>query len=138
VTTKKVRLAIYDKDLKARTYKKFDLTNDGAKIRVKTGGKGNFNPEIDNDSFVELPKRAFLRPWITNWQRIYFVPNWGKKCVNFQTSKVLDPDPDSVRKAASTTMLNNLGKEKAETSLLTYIMLGLLIFIALKLLGVIA
>ena len=35
-------------------------------------------------------------------------------------------------------MLKNLGKEKAETPLLSYIMLGTLILIALKLFGMIA
>jgi len=131
-------LAVYDKDLKARIYKKFPVTDDGSKIQVKRGGKANFNPAIDNDSFIEFPKRSLLRPWAISWQRVYFAPNGAKKCVNFQTKTVLDPDPSLVLKAAGTQMLNNLGKEKIETPILTYIMLFLLIVAVLKLFGVIA
>ena len=131
-------MAIYDKDLKARTFKKFHVTDDGAKIQVKRGGKGNFNPEFDNDTYIELPRRQFPFLWRVVWDRIYFVPSWAKKCVNFRTQTVLEPDPSLVLKAAGTQMLYNLGKEKADTAFLTYVMLGLLVFIALKLLGVIA
>ena len=124
--------------MKARTYRNFPVTDDGAKIQVKRGGKANFNPSFDNDSFIELPKRALFRPWKVNWHRVYFAPNGAKACVNFQTETVLEPDPSLVMKAASSEMLQNLGKEKPETSFLTYLQLGLLIFIVLKLLGVIA
>lgn len=136
--TKKVKLAVYDKDLKARIYKNFHVTDDGAKIQVRRGGKANFNPEFDNDSFIEFPKRSLLRPWRIGWNRVYFAPNGAKACVNFRTKTVLEPDPSLVLKAAGTEMLRNLGKEKAETPMLTYIMLGILIFIAMKLFGVIA
>jgi hypothetical protein len=137
-TTKKVKLAVYDKDLKARIYRKFQVTDDGSKIQVKRGGKANFNPGFDNDSFIEFPKRRFIPPWAIKWDRVYFVPNLAKKCVNFRTQTVLEPDPSLVLKAAGTEMLKNLGKEKTETPLFTYITLGILILIALKLFGVIA
>lgn len=137
-TTNKVKLAVYDKDLKARIYKKFPVTDDGAKIQVKRGGKANFNPEFDNDSFIEFPKRSFPRVWRKTWDRVYFAPNAAKKCVNFRTLTVLEPDPSLVLKAAGTEMLRNLGKEKAETPMLTYIMLFILIVLALKVFGVIA
>lgn len=136
--TKKVKLAIFDKDLKARTYKNFPVTDDGAKIQVKRGGKANFNPEFDNESFIEFPKRSLRPPWRIHWNRVYFAPNGAKKCVNFQTLTVLEPDPSLVLKAAGTEMLRNLGKEKAETPMLTYIMLFILIVLALKVFGVIA
>jgi len=131
-------LAVYDKDLKARVYKNFPVSDDGAKIMVRKGGRANFNPAIDNESFIEFPKRSLLRPWVTNWQRVYFAPNGAKKCVNFQTKTILDPDPSLVLKAAGTEMLRNLGKEKIETPVLTYIMLFLLVVAVLKLFGVIA
>lgn len=136
--SKKVKLAVYDKDLKARIYKKFPVSDDGTKILVKRRETENFNPEFDNDSFIEFPKRSLFKPWALSWQRVYFAPKLAKKCVNFQTKTVLEPDPSLVLKAARTTMLNNLGREKAETSLLTWIQIGLLVFIALKVLGVIA
>jgi len=129
---------VYDKDLKARIYRKFPVTDDGAKIQVRKGGKANFNPEFDNHSFIELPNRSLLRPWHRNWNRVYFVPNGAKKCVDFHTETVLEPDPTLVIKAAGTEMLRNLGKEKAETPIITYIMLLILILLALKLFGVMA
>jgi hypothetical protein len=131
-------LAVYDKDLKARIYKKFPVTDDGAKIQVRRGGKANFNPEFNNDSFIELPKRSLLRPWVIGWNRVYFAPNGAKKCVDFRNEVVLDPDPTLVMKAAGTEMLRNLGKEKAETPIITYVMLLILILLALKLFGVMA
>lgn len=136
--TKKVKLAVFDKDLKARIYKKFSVTDDGAKIQVRRGGKANFNPTFDNDSYIEFPRRSLLKPWAIVWDRVYFAPNGAKKCVNFRTNAVLDPDPTEVMKAAGTEMLKNLGKEKAETPLLTYIMLGILVLVLLKVFGMIA
>ena len=131
-------MAIFDKDLKARTYKNFSVTEDGQKIQVKSGGKANFNPQFDNESFIELPKRAFLRPWKTNWNRVYFASNGADKCVNFKTEKVPGPDPTLVSKAAGTTLVQNLSKEKETTSVITWVQLGLLIIILLKVLGIIA
>ena len=83
--SKKVKLAVYDKDLKARIYKKFPVSDDGTKILVKWAGTENFNPEFDNDSFIEFPKRSLFKPWTLNWQRVYFAPKLAKKCVNFKT-----------------------------------------------------
>ncbi len=136
--TKKVKLAIFDKDLKARTVKMFDVSESGEQITVKSGGEGHFMPSFDNDSFIEFPKRAFPTFWRVVWDRVYFARKGAKKCVNFQTEKVEGPDPELVLEAAGTEMLRNLGKEKTETSLITYIMLALLLIITLKVLGVIA
>jgi len=135
--SKKVRLAIIDKDLRARIFKKFPLTEDGAKIKVVESGKGMFKPEIETDSFIELPSRSILPPWRIKWNRIYFVNKGAAKCINFKTGKVLDPDPTLVQEAAATTMLMNLGKEKKETDITTYLILAVLIGIALKIFGVI-
>ena len=135
--TKKVKLAIIDKDLKARTFKMYPLTEDGAKIKVVESGKGMFKPEIDTDSYIELPSRSILPPWRRKWHRIYFVNKGATKCINFKTETILDPDPSLVLEAASTTMLMNLGKEKKETDPLVYVTLAVLIGIALKVFGVI-
>ena len=69
----KVKLAIIDKDLKARIFKKYPLTDDGAKIKVVESGKGMFKPEIDTASYIELPARSIFPPWRRTWNRIYFV-----------------------------------------------------------------
>lgn len=135
--TKKVKLAIIDKDLKARIFKKFPLTEDGAKIKVIESGKNRFTPEIDTGSYIELPSRSLFPPWQIKWKRIYFVSKGARKCIDFTTGTVLDPDPTLVLDAAGTTMLMNLGKEKAETDFIIYVILAVIIGIALKIFGVI-
>lgn len=82
--TKKVRLAVFDRDLKAREFGDFELTGDGSKISVRKGGKRNFNPTLDNDSFIELPYRSMFSPWKVSWRRIYFARNGAKSCVRFR------------------------------------------------------
>lgn len=82
--TTKVETAVFDRDLKAREFKKFELTDDGSKIRIRSGGKRNFNPTLDNDSFIELPFRSLLTLWKISWRRIYFVRNGARACVRFR------------------------------------------------------
>ena len=135
--SKKVRLAIIDKDLRVRTLKKFPLTDDGAKIKVVESGKGMFKPEIDTDSHIELPSRSFFLPWRKKWTRYYFVNKGALKCINFKTETISGPDQSLVLEAAATTMLMNLGKEKKETEMIVYIILLVVIGIALKVFGVI-
>ena len=135
--SKKVKLAIFDNDLKARTVGKFPVSESGDRIQVKQGGKEHFKPSFDNESFIEFPRRAFPFFWRIVWDRVYFARKGASSCVNFQTGKVEGPDPALVIEAAGTEMLRNLGKEKTETALTTYIMLALLLFITLNLLGVI-
>ncbi len=138
--TKKVKLAIFDIDLKARTVGKYPVSESGDKIQVKQGGKEHFKPSFDNDSYIEFPKREFPTFWRVSWDRVYFVRKGAKSCVNFglEPPHVTGPDPELVLEAAGTEMLRNLGKEKTETTLTTYIMLALLLIITLKVLGVIA
>jgi hypothetical protein len=135
--TKKVKLAIIDKDLKARIFKNFPLSKDGAKINVVESGKNYFTPAIDTDSYIELPSRSIFPPWRIKWNRIYFVNKGATKCINFKTETILDPDPSLVLKAAGTKMLMNLGKEKKELDFIFYIILLVCIGIALKVFGVI-
>lgn len=129
--TKKVELAIFDKDLKVRTLGKFSVSKDGTKIAVKRGGKANFNPTFDNESFIEFPKR------FGGWRRIYLVRKGANACVNFQTGKVLGPDPELVIEAAESTILANIGKDKEETPIIMYLILGGIVLMALKIFGVI-
>jgi len=53
--SKKVKLAIVDKDLKARTVKKYPVSDSGEQIRIVSGGEGHFMPYFDNESFIEFP-----------------------------------------------------------------------------------
>ena len=135
--SKKVNLIIYDKDLKARTTKKFPISADGSKIEVKIGD-AEFSPTFDNESFIDIRKRSLLMPWRTYWERFYFVPNYGSACVNFQTKTILDPDPKIVMKAAKAEIISNWGKTKQETPMILTIILLVVILIAAKIFGVIA
>jgi len=130
--TKKVKLAIFDKDLKARTYANFPLSKDGSRISVRRGGKRNFNPTFDNESYIEFPKR------FGGWKRIYFVRNGAKACVNFKTEKIAEPDPELVMEAAEAEILKGIGKDKQDTPLIQYMILAAVILTLLKVLGVIA
>ena len=135
--TKKVKLAIIDKDLRARIFKEFPLSEDGAKIKVKSGGEGHYMPAIETDSYIELPSRSLVPPFRTKWNRFYFVMKGASECINFKTATVPAPNSSLVLQAAGTTMLMNLGKEKKETDLIMYIILLAIIGIALKVFGVI-
>lgn len=134
----KVLLAILDKDLKARTFKKFPLSSEGSKIDVVNAGKGYFMPKIDNDSFIELPYRSLLTPWKLSWRRFYVAVRGSDACINFKTGEVNGPDPHQVIEAAKSELIKNFGKEKQDTPTLLYIVLGVTILTLLKVLGVIA
>lgn len=136
--TKKVKLAIFDKDLKARTFESFPISKDGSRISVRRGGKRNFNPTFDQESFIELPYRSIIPPFSTKWNRVYFVRNGAKACVNFKTETILEPDPELVMQAAEAEILKGIGKDKQDTPMIQYIMIFLLIGILLKVFGVIA
>jgi len=137
--TKKVKLAIFDIDLKARTVKKYPVSESGDKIKVKSGGEGHFMPSFDVESYIEFPRRSFPALWRISWDRVYFARKGAKKCVNFGLDPplVTGPDPELVLEAAGTEMLRNLGKEKSEIPMISYISLALLIIILLYQLGVI-
>lgn len=134
--TRKVTVALFDKDLRA-TMKEYPLNSDGTRIEIRKGGKRHFMPEIDNHTFLELPYRGLLTPWKLSYKRVYFAMRWSKACVNFYTGQVPGPDPQTVMEAAGTDLIKNLGKEQGETSVIQYCILGLLILILLKVLGVI-
>ena len=132
--SQKVKLAIFDNDLKARTVKKFDVSDSGDQIKVKSGGESHFMPQFDNDSFIEFP-----RPWYLGggWNRIYFVKKGAKACVNFSTEHVPLPDPEQVKKSVGSTLLDELGKEKPPfPTWIIYLILLLAIGTALKVFGV--
>lgn len=134
--TKKVKLAIFDEDLKARTVGHYEVT-DGNQIRVKSGGEAHFMPHFDNYSYLEFPRRSLLPPFKTRWDRIYIVRKGAKQCVNFKTEKVEGPDPQLVKDAAAKIMLDKLGDQEEPTPLSTWVTIALLVLIFLIQLGVI-
>ena len=132
--TKKVNVVVFDNDLVVRTEGKFDLTDDGTKIKIKKGGKGHFYPIIDPERALE-----FSRPWYKGGsKKVYYVRNHANQCVNFglDPPQVYPPDPEQVIDAANTALVKNFGKEKQEMTWQTWFSLLLLMFLVLLQLGV--
>lgn len=135
--TKKVKLAIIDSDLKARTVGYYPISEDGTQIRVISGGEGHFMPKFDNDSFIELPKKIL---WFNiGWDRLYVVRKHAKACVNFTTEDVSSPDIEQLKESVGATLLNKIGEKKeAFPAWIIYLILLAVLGIAAKVFGVIA
>ena len=134
--TKKVKLAIIDSDLKARTMGHYPVSDDGTQIRVISGGEGHFMPKFDNDSFIEIPKK-FLRIQ-TGWERIYIVKKNASACINFKTEDVPSPDLEQLKESVGATLLNRIGEKKeAFPAWIIYLILVTVLGIAAKVFGVI-
>jgi len=133
---RKVNVAVFDNDLRVEILKR-EISDTGNKIRITSGGTGNWKPSYDNDSFLEFPYRSLFSFWKTSWRRIYFVKKRGKKCVNFNTGEVKGPDPEDLEQAIGAVGLNKLGNQKQEIHIIFYIIVLILIGIALKVFGAI-
>ena len=131
---RKVTVAIFDNDLKA-TLGKYELSDTGMKIRIKSGGEANWNPSFDNDSFIEIPRGKF-EFWKRKYTRIYFVKKKGKKCVNFKTGIVSGPDPEQLKEAIGAIAFKNLGKDDNQPTWITYATLAISFFVLLIVSGV--
>ena len=136
MTETKVFLATIDKDLKIRTLKKYPISKSGSQIHVKSGGDGHFMPQITNTSYLEFPYRAITSFWKTSYRRIYFAMNKATQCVDFESGDVFLPSEEELNKALGATMLAQIGKEKPETPLISYITLGIMIILLLFQMGV--
>ena len=130
--TKKVKVAVFDKDQKIRKLRKCDISKDGSKIRVSKGGKSHFYPSFDRSSFLEFPKPRYLGG---GHERIYFVRNHASECVNFETQVVPDVDLEEIEKAAENKILQGIGTEEKDTPMLSYAILGICFIILIILLS---
>ena len=132
--TKKVKLAIIDSDLKARTMGHYPVSDDGTKIRVVSGGEGHFMPKFDNDSFIEFPRSRWRGG---GWDRIYVVVKNATACINFKTEHVAIPDLEQLKESVGATLLNRVGEKKeAFPAWRIYLILLTVIGIAGKVFGV--
>lgn len=132
--TRKVRVALFDKDLKVEI-KKYPLTSDGAKIDITQGGKAHFKPHIGTTNYLDMPYRSALTPWKFSYVRTYFAMKWAKKVVDFHTGEVHGPDPEEVMTAAGNKILESKGKQKTETSPILILILVVVVLILLNVWG---
>jgi len=135
--TRKVKLAVFDADLKA-TIKKYPISDSGNHILVTKGGEKHFMPSFDNDSPLEFPVRYPWSFWKTSYTKIYFARKLAKKCVNFKTEELVGPSPEFVKEMGTKVMLDRLNKQKQDTIWQIWAILGVCIFILLYVMGVIA
>ena len=134
----KIEVAIYDNDLKIRTMKKYEVSDDGTQIRIISGGEGHFMPKFDQSSFLEFGgRKKFLLFGEREWKRIYFVKKKGAKCVNFATGEVTGPSPEESKKAIGATLLHQIGQEKQDTPWQMWALLAINIFILAIVAGVV-
>jgi len=136
--TRKVRVALFDKDLKVEI-KKYPLTSDGTRIEIKQGGKAHSKPIIGNTHYLDMPaKKKYLLFGERLYNRTYFVMKWAKECVDFNTGKVLGQDIDEIMRAAGNKVLETKGKQKQETTTMQWVTLIALVLIFLKVFGILA
>lgn len=135
--TRKVKLAIFDADLKT-TIKKYEISESGNHILVKSGGTEHFMPSFDHTSFLEFPVRYPWSFWKTSYERIYFARKLAKNCVNFKTEALAGPSPEFVKEMGMKVMLDRLNKQKQETVWQMWLILAVSIITLLYVTGVIA
>jgi hypothetical protein len=131
--TKKVKVAVFDKDQKVRKLEMCEIGKDGSKLKINKGGKKHWYPSFDRTSFLEWPK-----PWHKGggYERIYLVRNHASQCVNFETQTVPDVDLDEIKKAIGNAGLDKLGNQKQDTPFISWITLLVVIFGILIQMGV--
>lgn len=103
----KVKVAIFDRNLRAEI-RKYELTDDGSKIRILKGGKAHFYPEFNESSYLDIKRPRFLGG---GYNRIYFVRRHASKCVDFKTEETGGIDPKQILDATSNELVKNFGKD---------------------------
>jgi hypothetical protein len=135
--SEKVNLAIIDKDLTVRSIKKYSLSTNGRQILVISGGENHFMPAITNTSYLKLPigAKRFVLFGKKGLKQVYFAMNKAEECVDFASGHVSMPSPEEMKRAISSTMLGQIGKEKTDMTwwnwaVLIFSFLSFLILIA--------
>jgi len=132
---RKITTVVFDADLKT-IVKKYPVSDSGDRINIKKGGEAHFMPQFDHSSYLDMP-----RPWYKGggFERTYFVRKLATTCVNFETESLTGPDPEQLKQAVGSTMLNQLGHEKPPfPSWIIYLILLCVLGTTLKVFGVIA
>jgi len=109
--TEKIKLFIIDKDLRVRESGNFEV-GDADKIKYKSGGTENWNPQISETTYLE--KKGWKK-WLLfgerNWIREYYTIRKGEKCIDFKTGDIPTPNPESLKKANLSLLAKDIGKD---------------------------
>ena len=131
--TKKVKVAVFDKDQKIRKLQMCEIGKDGSKLKIHKGGKKHWYPSFDRTSFLEWPKPRYKGG---GYERVYLVRNHASECVNFETQVVPDVDLDEINIAIGAAGLDKLGKVKQDVPFISWITLLVVVFGIMIQLGV--
>ena len=118
--TKKVKVAVFGRDLVVHVGK-YEVSSKASKIKIRTGGKRNFNPSFTETSHLMMPK-GFGRK-----ERVYFVRNGATACIDFKTKdpEIKGADQSQVVEAAEAELIRNFGKEAKDTPWFAYVTMAL-------------
>ena len=130
--TKKVKVAVFDKDQKVRKLQMCEISSDGSKLKIHKGGKKHWYPSFDRTSFIEWPKPRYKGG---GHERVYIVRNHASECVNFETGVVPDIDLEEIETAAENAVLKGIGTEEKVTPVMQYITAGLCVLILIFLMN---
>lgn len=122
--TKKVKVVIFGRNLQTEVGK-YEVSSKASKIKIRKGGKRNFNPSFTETSHLMMPL-PFGRK-----EQVYFVRNGSTECVDFKTKdpEIKGADQSQVLEAAEAEIIRNFGKESKDTPWYVYVMLGMLALI---------
>lgn len=137
----KVKVAFVDKDLKIRTIKRYELSQDGERINIyPKGGKGNENPTFEHTSALAFRKRSLIPPFSVYYEDMYFLRTGGTSCLDFKGVGVTisDIDVDRIKASIGATLLDTIGQSKEQyPSWVIWLILLLSIFSMLIQMGVV-
>ena len=119
--TKKVKTAVFGRNLVADV-RQYEVSSKDSKIKIRKGGKRNFNPSFTETSHLMMPKGFGRR------EPVYFVRNGATACIDFKTEdpEIKGADQSQVIEAAEAEIIRNFGKESKDTPWYVYVMLGML------------
>lgn len=110
---KKVRVAVFDADLRCKI-KKYPVSSNGKQININAGGTEHFMPRFDRNCRLEFPR---FKKWLIigdrQYEPIYIVMNKAKKCVDFSLKEpyVDYPSPEELDKALKALIATRIGTE---------------------------
>lgn len=133
----KVKVAIYNNDLRISSINEYEISQDGTQIKIVPDGAGTWKPEFTSTTYLEQPRRKWYPPFHKYWERVYFVPRKGAKCVDFATGTATGPKQEDLDNAITSVGLKNLGQDEQKTSPILYLVAFLDIIMMLILIQIV-